>query len=154
MYPRQPDSPESPKAPLWPMCHPELENCPPWWLQFEAAHLKEKQGAFYDLKRSAESCAEVAIVALTFFLDAFVSCNQSQSHHLWSRPVDLELLQFRVLLYVLFCRFRLRERAYFCYQLINPHATKHTEQSGSLHQRRTVTIGVHSNVSQKGIILG
>lgn len=52
-------------------------------------------------------------MALTFFLDAFVSRYQSQPHHLWSRPVDLEFLQFRVLLYVFFCRFRLQKKISF-----------------------------------------
>lgn len=79
--------------------------------------------------------AEVALIALTFFLDAFVSCYQSQPHHLWSRPVDLEFLQFWVLLYVFFCRFRLQKKVSFVIKSLTD-SSKHTEQSRSRHHRQ------------------
>lgn len=96
---------------------------------------KSKGRCICDAQRSVVSCAEVAEIALTFFLDAFVPGYQSQPHHLWSCPVDLEFLQLRILLYVFFCRFRLQQKVEFVIKSWRD-SSKHTEQSRSRHQRQ------------------
>lgn len=78
---------------------------------------------------------QVSVIALTFLLDAFVSRYQSQPHHLWSCPVDLEFLQLWVLLYVFFCRFRLQQKVEFVTESLRD-SSKHTEQSRSRHHRQ------------------
>lgn len=81
--------------------------------------------------------SEAEVSARTFFPDAFVSCNQSKSHHLGSCTVDLQLLQFGVLLYVFLGGLRLQMKEHCCRsggQCQQSLSSKHTEQSKGLRQ--------------------
>lgn len=51
---------------------------------------------------------DLSCVSLTLLPNASVSCNKSKSHHLGPGAIDLQLLQFWVLLYVFLSRFGLR----------------------------------------------